>query len=73
MKILKFNESVTEPEVLDLFKQLKYHDQMHRKVDKQLADICTSKISDLLKNGEGEKAKKVWWDFYTTLSSEICT
>ena len=57
------NKSVSDSEIENMFKELKFHDDKHREIDKKLADICLDKIAQYLDN-DPYKAKKLFYDFY---------
>jgi hypothetical protein len=63
MKILKVYEN-EDNEITNLFKELKFHDQKHREVDKKLAEICESKIEPLMKEDKFDEAKDMVRKFY---------
>lgn len=47
-----------------LFALLKFHDEAHRKVDEELANICRNDIQSFLDNFEFQKAKNYVYEFY---------
>jgi len=66
-----FNENRESDDTDKLFKDLEYHNNMFNEVDKNLFNLCLSKIEFLLNSGKGYKAKEIFRDFYKKDKEDI--
>lgn len=67
MKHIKKYESnyVCDKDTTELFKELKYHDEKHREIDKKLAKMCIEKLQPYLTSDLSDfEIKNIFYKFY---------